>query len=234
MPIQRPINVSQRIKKRLVRMLDAIAQLPICERQQQRPLTESRCQFAQFVFVSRRQAIADQFGRFVRLHRVHLCVFGVCRQCVKNARGDQSGAARSALHERFQMRPVPHVVDHDQDVAISQQFDQARHRHVNARELRLRFIERLDQILDAPDEVAGIFAKRHPQNTIVKGFLDGLVMTKCPGQGCFAVPAGAAQRCGDRDRFLALFVKKPRTESVEFCGARHKMLGQVLDHERHA
>ncbi len=127
------------------------------------------------------------------------------RQGVEVARRDEPSATRAALRKR-----IPHVVNHDQKVTISQQFFQAIDGGIKRRKARTLAAEREDQVFDAARQIAGIFAERHPEEAIIEGVLNLLVVAERLRQRRFAVTARAAQCGSNRHRLFALIVEQQR------------------------
>ena len=104
-----------------------------------------------------------------------------------------------ALQKRTQMRVIPHVVNHQQNLPVGQQFAESRGDSFGAGVIGFVSAQDSDQFQDFGIQIAGSFAQRYPQNAIVKRILNPFVVADGFGQRSLSVPARSAQRGGDGD-----------------------------------
>src|SRR5437588_4742370 len=90
------------------------------------------------------QTREEQLDRLAWLHGIHDQALGIGGKDILVACGYQAGTAFSPVQKRLEVHAVAHVIDHQQDVAFSQQFRQASSCRVNACEAWPLITEHVD------------------------------------------------------------------------------------------
>ena len=160
--------------------------------------------------------------RFAGAHLIHQQPFGLhIGGHLQQATGDQPCTARASAQEGFQMGRIPDVVDDDQAVLALQPFRQAGGGVFGvfegwplAGEAGMELGQGIGQI--------GRLAQGGPEDAVVEGLDDGLVVAKCCGQGGFAEAAGTGEGGGDRHRIFALTLQQQSPQRLELLGALHE------------
>ncbi len=75
------------------------------------------------------------------------------------------------------MTTIPHVINHEQDVAVGQQFFQTIDGCIKRCETWSLVTEGYDQIFNSTSKIAGILAECYPEYAVVKCILDSFVVT---------------------------------------------------------
>jgi hypothetical protein len=130
------------------------------------------------------------------------------------------------------MRRLPDVVDHDQHPPLADDLAEASDGGVGRLEARPFVGENFDQVHDVALDVPRLLAEGDPEDAVVEGVLDPLLVTDRAGKRGLAVAAGALERGGDRNRLLPGPVEQRSNEGFELARAAYEHLWQVLDHER--
>jgi hypothetical protein len=122
--IEPAVDAGNRLRERLARPYDAVAQEAASQGEQQRPLAQacrkrSQCQMLGLRLIVW-QPLREEGERFPGPHRVDHHAKGVRRQHVVEARRDQARRVAAALQERPQILLAPHVVDDKEAAPLGQ------------------------------------------------------------------------------------------------------------------
>ena len=129
---------------------------------------------------------------------------------------------------------VPDVVDHDQHAPLAYRLAKTRDGGVECCEARAFVGQNFDQVHNATLNTTRLLAERDPEDAVIEGVLDRLLVADRAGERGLAVAAGALQRGGDRDRLLAGLVEQRGDELLDLARAADENVRQIFDHERHA
>jgi hypothetical protein len=198
---------------------------------EQRPVPEAVGERGEPLPAPVREALAQQRERLAGAHLADGHVLAPARERVEIAGGDEARAAAAAREERPEMRGAPHVVYHEQDVALGEQLAEPRGGGIEPREAGPLAGEDLDQVFHLGRQVAGLLAERHPQHAVVERLLDALVVAERSRERGLAEAGRADQRHRAGHRLLAPRVAQQGDEPLELLGARHEAGGQVIGHE---
>lgn len=112
-----------------------------------------------FLCLNRLKTGREQCQCLLLAHLVYRDLPRLGRQGIQIAGGDEPRAALAALQEGPEIPRIPHIVDHQQDIAIGDQLAEAHGRGLQAVERRLFVAQGLDEV----GELAGEIARTLPQ-----------------------------------------------------------------------
>jgi hypothetical protein len=177
-------------------ILDEIAQEPVDDLDEERPLAKAGCEVPEAGSLAcrliRRQAARQKAQRLGPLHRVDLLPRGRCRQIAVDPRGDQPDAVATALQERLQVLLAPNVVDDHEDPAIAQRLPKFRRRRVDRLKLRPLAGQQGDEVGKGRDQPLWLLAELSPQDSVEISVLDVGIAGERLGERRLAIAASAA------------------------------------------
>src|SRR5215203_465965 len=130
------------------------------------------------------------------------------------------------------MRAVPHVIDHDEQISICQEFAEPSRCGFEGGEARPDATQDMDEIFESLNKIPGGFSKGHPKDSIVKGFLDRLGMADRRGNRRFTVSTCSNNDHGLRNRFFRPRIAKKVGQFAELDRTEHEVFRQIFRHKR--
>jgi len=225
------VHVGDRLLEWLA-TLRALANGGSCQLEHQRPLPQPLGQASELCRKRVAFTPAEHSHRLVRFHFVHQHRIHTVRsrRDVELTGGDEPGADGSTTQERPHVSKVPDVVDHHQTVLALQLLGKRNRGVVLIREARALAGKTRISGEQLPQYV-GRLAEGDPEDSIVEGHENPVVVAQLGGEGRLAKTAGAVQSGSNGERIATVRVQHLQKELLVLAWPLHEALGKIRGHE---